>query len=410
MEKALKMSKSQVYQGSDSVTGTVSFKKGPVVNGKKLGIGLIGAGGMGRLVAQKVLAQDPRLEIRGVFDPDRRSVDATLNSLAPRAAVFKDYRKLCESPDIDWVMIASWNCFHKEQVLAAFEAGKHVFCQKPLATLPADCVAMRKAWKRSGCMFNIGFSLRYSPRYRAVRRLIEDGAVGDVVSMEFNETLDFNHGGYIMGDWRRLTQYAGTHLLEKCCHDIDLANWMVGSRAARVASFGGQNFFVPKNARHIRRLGADKNGKQAYRTWGGLVGKNPFTADKDIIDNQVALIEYENGVRATFHTNCNSAIPERRMYIVGTEGAIRGFPDGAIEVARIGFGEKIRTVKASASGSHGGGDDVLAWELSQSMLKGVTPAVGLDEGLASAFTCFGIDEAMETGRVVEMGKYWKMVK
>jgi predicted dehydrogenase len=375
-----------------------------------LGIGLIGAGGMGRLVAQKVLAQDPRLEIRGVFDPDRRSVDAALNSLAPRAAVFKDYRKLCESPDMDWVMIASWNCFHKEQVLAAFEAGKHVFCQKPLATNAADCVAMRKAWKKSGCMFNIGFSLRYTPHYRAVRRLIADGVVGDVVSMEFNETLGFNHGGYIMGDWRRLTQYAGTHLLEKCCHDIDLANWMVGSRAARVASFGGLDFFVPKNARHIRRLGADKNGKQAYRTWGGLVGKNPFTADKDIIDNQVALIEYENGVRATFHTNCNSAIPERRMYIVGTEGAIRADLNRGIEVARIGFGEKIRTVKASASGSHGGGDDVLAWELSQSMLKGVAPAVGLDEGLASAFTCFGIDEAMETGRVVEMGKYWKMVK
>jgi len=62
-------------------------------------------------------------------------------------------------------------------------------------------------------------------------------------------------------------------------------------------------------------------------------------------------------------------------------------------------------VKACAEGSHGGGDDVLARELSRSMLRGVAPAVGLDEGLASAFTCFGIDEAMETGRVVEMSKY-----
>lgn len=106
----MKMRQSQVYQGSDSVTNTVSFRKGPAVKGTKIGIGLIGAGGMGRLVAQKVLAQDPRLEIRGVFDPDRRSVEATLNSLAPQAVVFKDYRKLCESPDIDWVMIASWNC------------------------------------------------------------------------------------------------------------------------------------------------------------------------------------------------------------------------------------------------------------------------------------------------------------
>ncbi len=51
--------------------------------------------------------------------------------------------------------------------------------------------------------------------------------------MEFNETLDFNHGGYIMGDWRRLQRYSGTHLLEKCCHDIDLVNWITGSLAGR---------------------------------------------------------------------------------------------------------------------------------------------------------------------------------
>ena len=86
-------------------------------------------------------------------------------------------------------------------------------------------------------------------------------------------------------------------------------------------------------------------------------------------------------------------------------GSVRIFDDVCLD---IGFGEKIRTVRADADGSHGGGDDVLARELSKSMLKGVKPAVGLDEGLASAFTCFGIDEAMETGRVVEMGKYWKM--
>ncbi|MFH0879184.1 MAG: Gfo/Idh/MocA family oxidoreductase, partial [Lentisphaerota bacterium] len=288
---------------------------------------------------------------------------------------------------------------------------KHVFCQKPLAITPVDCVKMRQAWKKSGRLFNIGFSLRYTPHYRAIHKLIADGTIGQIVSMEFNEVLGFNHGGYIMGDWRRLTKYAGTHLLEKCCHDIDLTNWMVGARAKRVASFGGLNFFVPKNQKHVRRLGTDSNGRKAYHTWGGLVGKNPFTADKDIIDNQVAIIEYENGVQATFHTNCNSGITERRMYINGTEGTIRAdIVAESIEVARIGFNEKPRKVKASTKGSHGGGDDVLARELCGSMLTGHVPAVGLDEGLAAAFTCFGIDEAMNKGVVVEMEKYWKLTQ
>ena len=398
------------YQGAGSVVVENTAKAKKPTRRHTVGIGLIGCGGMGRYVAQKVVGQNPRLRVCGLYDPDKRSIAGSHKTFGDHVPVYTDYRDLCAAADIDWVMIASWNCFHKEQAIAAFEAGKHVFCQKPLAINPDDCLAMRQAWQSSGRMFNIGFSLRYTPHYRAIHKLIAEGAIGDVVSMEFNEVLGFNHGGYIMGDWRRLQKFAGTHLLEKCCHDIDLANWMVGSRARRVASFGGLDFFLPKNQRHLRRLGTSREDKRAYRAWGGLVGKNPFTADKDIVDNQVAIIEYENGVRATFHTNCNGGIPERRMYINGSEGAIRAdIVDGFITVARIGFEEKLRKVKVSTKGSHGGGDDVLARELCRSMLTGRVPEVGLDEGLTSAFTCFGIDEAMNKVVVVDMDEYWKLL-
>lgn len=398
------MKRPQQYEG----VGSVSNKRirSRVAKSGAIGIGLIGCGGMGRLVVEKLLAQDPRLEIRGLCDPDLRSIAAS-RRFNPKATVYRDYRDLCAADNIDWVMIASWNCFHREHTVAALRAGKHVFCQKPLATNVADCLAMRRAWQASGRTFSIGFSLRYTKHARTIHRLLAEGAIGKLVSVEFNETLGFNHGGYIMGDWRRLTKYAGTHLLEKCCHDMDLINWMTGSRAARVASFGGLDFFVPRNARRIRELGRSPEGRPAYRTWGGLVNKNPFTATKDIVDNQIALIEFENGVRATFHTNCNSAINERRMYVLGTEGTLRAdFVTSRIEVARIGFKEKVRTIDTSATGSHGGGDDVLARELAASMIKGAPPAVGLNEGLRSAFTCFGIDQAMETGKVVDMTRYW----
>jgi predicted dehydrogenase len=376
-----------------------------------IGIGLIGTGGLCRHTTRLLLNTSDRLAVRAVCDPDQRSIEAITGQLPATPVVHEDYRTLVQSPDIDWVMIASWNCFHKEQTIAAFEAGKDVFCQKPLATSIDDCLEMYRAWRASGRMFTIGFTLRYSPHYRAIRRLLDQGVVGDIVSMEFNECLGFNHGGYIMGDWRRLTKYAGTHLLEKCCHDIDLANWFVGARASRVASFGGLDFFTPRNEHHMARLGKDDNGKSAYRTWNGLVALNPFTSDKDIVDNQVAVVEYENGVRATFHTNCNSAIPERRMYICGTEGAIRAdVIAGVIEVARIGFGEKVERVDAGASGGHGGGDEVLAGELAASILDKAEPAAGFMAGLESAITCFAIDESMVRGSVVNLGPTWERVE
>ncbi len=378
---------------------------------KSVGIGMIGCGAMGRAVAREVLKQSERIKLHGLFDPENKSIQAALDELEPQAKVYEDYHSLVKSPEIDWVMIASWNCYHREQAIAAFEAGKDVFCQKPLATNINDCLAMCRAWKKSGRKFNIGFTLRYSPHYRKIKELLNNGIVGDIISMEFNETLSFNHGGYIMGDWRRLTKYAGTHLLEKCCHDIDLANWMVQSRADKVGSFGGMNFFTPENERHIKRIGQNDEGKEAYRTWGGLVDLNPFTSDKDIVDNQVAIIEYENGVRATFHTNCNAGIPERRMYILGSEGAIRAdVIAGTIEARRIGFDSHIERFDAGVNGNHGSGDPVLARELAEIMFEGAEPKTGLVDGLNSAITCFAIDKATETGKVVKLAPSWKRIE
>lgn len=373
----------------------------------EIGIGVIGCGAMGMSIVRRVISLNPQLRVKGIYDPDSRSVGSALKELSTGPAVYGSYQELLADPDISWVMIASWNSFHCEQTIAAFDAGKHVFCQKPLAISLEQCVKMYHAWQRSGAMFNIGFTLRYSPHYRKIKQLIESGAIGEVVSMEFNETLDFNHGGYIMGDWRRLRENAGTHLLEKCSHDIDLTNWMMGCRASRVASFGGLNFFRPENAGHIERIGNSAEGKEAYRSWPGLVSLNPFQAEKDIVDNQVAIIEYENGARATFHTNCNAAIPERRMYILGTEGAIiADVLAGSISLKKVGFETKVEDHSTAASGGHGDGDEYLAKELAESMLYGNAPAAGMIEGLESSVTCFAIDDALDAGMVVDLEPYW----
>jgi predicted dehydrogenase len=377
---------------------------------KDIKIGIIGCGGRLRGVVRRTLPHSSRIKVAALCDPSAESIKRTLGEFNPDAKVYEDYGALVRDPDMDWIMVGSWNCFHKDHVVAAFEAGKHVFCEKPLGTNLSDCMDMYRAWKASGKLFSIGFTLRYSPHYRKIRELIDQGEIGEIVSMEFNEILHFNHGGYIMADWRRLKENAGTHLLEKCSHDIDLANWITGSQASRVASFGGLNFFVPKNSKHIGRLGKNDKGQDAYRTWPSVTGLNPFTADKDIIDNQVTIIEYANGIRATFHINCNAEIPERRMFICGTEGTIRAnVIVGRIEIGRIGHKHNIEDVSTGVTGGHGGGDAFLSQSLADSMLKGKAPFTGLEDGLKAAITCFGIDQAMEEGNVVDMEPIWNRV-
>lgn len=375
---------------------------------KTVGIGIIGCGGRGRGVAAGTIAAGGgRIRLVAACDTSADSIAAARKQLNPELAVYEKYRDLVRDPAVDWVMVTSWNNVHREQVVAAFEAGKNVFCEKPLATTLKDCVAIRDAWKKSGKLFAIGFTLRYSLHYLKLKEILDKGLVGDVISMEFNETLDFNHGGYIHADWRRMTKESGGHLLEKCCHDVDLVNWLLGSYARRVASFGGLDVFLPKNIGLQKRLKKSKEGHTPYAAWPSTTGLNPFTADKDIVDNQVAIIEFANGVRATFHTNCNAGIPERRMYILGTKGAIRAdVLTGKIEVRKIGFHEEIQDLSTSGAGGHGGGDEFLVQELAAAMLKGKTPRTGVDDGLKSALTSLAIDKAMATGKVVDLAPMW----
>jgi predicted dehydrogenase len=363
-------------------------------------IGVIGCGSRLQYLLTLLHQQGDQVRVEALCDPNARAIAACRSAFNPQARVHDDHRALVADPAVDWVLVGSWNRFHREHAIAALKAGKHVFCEKPLATTLDDCLAMREALRASGRRFFIGFVLRYSPHYRRIKRLVADGAIGELVSLEFNETLDFDHGGMIHGNWRRLTGDAGSHMLEKCCHDVDLVHWLVGSPASRIASFGGLDFFTPANRRHITRIGQRSDGRRAYHA---PANEDPFTCDKDIVDNQVAIIEFENRVRAAFHTNCNSAIPERRMHLCGTEGTIRAdVISGRIEVQRIGYDTAIEDASTGSSGGHGGADDLMVGELLACMRDGTAPQTTLEDGLTAALTCFGIDAALASGQVFRM--------
>lgn len=383
----------------------------------KLGIGLIGCGNRLRGVVKQVLKKTNDVEVVALYDTSEGAIEKSKEAFNPNAKVYQNYHALVKDPNVQWVMIGSWNCFHAEHAIAAFEAGKHVFCEKPLALNIDDCLAMRKAGEKSNRLFTIGFTLRYSPHYQRIKDLISSGAIGKIISMEFNETLDFNHGGYIHADWRRKTEWAGSHLLEKCCHDIDLVNWMVESTAIKAASFGGCDFFKPENEFHIQRVGKNESGVDSFQTWQkkregsmGIPGNiiNPFNDDKDILDNQVAIIQFANQVRTTFHTNCMSGLPERRMYICGTEGTIRSdVISGEIQLKRIGFNTQIENKSTTSNGGHGGGDEILAESIVQSMLNKMAPKSNLEDGLRAAITVFGIDQAQNTCQVTDLTPLWE---
>jgi predicted dehydrogenase len=368
-------------------------------------IGVIGCGGRMRHLLKSLYALREDLKVTALFDPSKEAVQQCKGIVGEGVRVCDNLEEIVSDWEVDWIMIGSINKFHKEHIMAALDAGKHVFSEKPLALSVQECREIKKLYDSKNLKFVIGFTLRYSPHYRKIKDVIDSGKIGKIVSMEMNETLNLGHGGRMMTDWRRYTENSGGFLLEKCCHDIDIANWFAGDLPKKVSSFGGLNFFNAKNSDMFDQLRKKENFSE-FR-WK----ENPFTIEKDVVDNQILILEYIKGAHVSFHTNFASAIPERRVYICGTKGTLRAdVLSGKLEFAEFDS-EKVENLSVYfEGGGHGGGDEILVNELYEVMADRRILNFGLKESISSVITCFYADQARCGGEVIDLDSIWTEFK
>lgn len=371
-------------------------------------IGVIGAGLRIKRILELLLKINKNHEIVSIYDPSKTAIEKYKTFFNQNFKIEKDYASLLEKKEISWIFIGSPNKFHKKQILLALKHKKNIFCEKPLAINTKDLIKIKKAFKKNGKKFLISYPLRHSLHYKKIKEIIEEGKIGKIISLEFNEVLPFNHGLFIMGDWRRFNSLSGGHLLEKCCHDFDIVNWLVKSKAKKISSFGGLDFFKRKNFRFFKKI-KDTRGELIFSE---KKLKNAFFMNKNIVDNQVVIIEYENNLRAVFHTNCNSHIPERRLYICGTHGTIRAnLLKGKIEFCRYDM-QKSKIIKfdKKTKESHGGGDSHLADKINLAMISEYNRPKDLDDAIKSSAMCIFADKARRKNKVLYLKKFWKKLK
>ncbi len=368
-------------------------------------VGVIGCGSRLRCLT-RLLSKEEGVVLAGAWDPKPEHAKKLLTDAGnPDGRIYQSFAELAEDPALDWVMVGSPNAFHKEHIVAAMNAGKHVFTEKPLATSIEDCVAINDTHHAKGKLFATGFVLRYSPLYRKAREILASGRLGKIISIDANENIAPSHGAYITCNWRRHKELAGPHILEKCVHDLDLLNWFTGSVPVRVAAFGGNSYFVPENAAlfepHKKEYSAMFEGHDVD------LHESPFTIDKSIEDNVISILEYASGARVQFQATMSNPIPERRMYFHCTKGNLTvELYSGLLQVRALGE-SLVETHDFSKGDGHGGGDTVIMRELAASMQTGKLPECGGEEGLRSAVVGIAIDEARMQGRVLDLNERWR---
>jgi len=378
---------------------------------KRTKVGLIGVGQRLTVLLDILLEKCQTIDIIGIYDDSKEAIDYYKKfcfvDFFKTAQIYDDYNALMANPEIEWVLIASKNYLHAEHCISAFKAGKHVFCEKPMAISIPQCLAIRDAYLGSNKLFATGFVLRYSPFYKKIREIVSSGTLGKIISVEADELLAPSHGGYIMRNWRRFRDQSGPHLLEKCCHDIDILNWIIGSLPSKVASFGGLDIFTPENRPKV----SEREITRRYCSWQAWEDVDAFNSEKDIEDNQVVIMEYRNKVRLTFHTNANSANPKRQMIICGLLGTLEAdVMSGKMTLYRIfadNQGNYREELNTHGVGMHGGGDEMLVASLIQSMKTGLKPEIEGPEGFNSAVVCLACDEARQKQQVIDLEPYWE---
>ena len=196
---------------------------------EKIRVGLIGTGWIGQHHGLNVLANE-QAELAAVFDPDQEKAKAYLERAESAARVHNTYEQLLQREDIEAVIIATPNAVHAEQAIAAAQAGKHIFLEKPMAISLEDCRKIARAVEKAGVKFDMDYHRRLSPLVQYAKTLLADGKLGDLVLVESDY---FHHipGDWDIWSWAGKKDIAGTPIHGGTGHNIDLLRYFCGEVA-----------------------------------------------------------------------------------------------------------------------------------------------------------------------------------
>ena len=267
---------------------------------EKIRFGIVGIGMMGRMHATS-LQRNPHAEVVAVCARTESKVKAFQEEFGVPYG-YTNVDELVNNPEVDAIVVATGADAHKAPCLAACKAGKHIFCEKPLAKTIEDCEEIEKAVAENGSKcFTVGFMRRFDKSYAEAKRKIDNGDIGKVVLVR-SYTQDPRS---TIESTLKFAPHSGGQYLDMCVHDIDLIRWFTGSDVKNVWAIGGVFEF------------------DLYK-------------ELNDADNAAATIQMENGAMGFMFTNRTHAAGSNvETEIIGTHGTLRIANVGAKNLLNI---------------------------------------------------------------------------
>lgn len=249
--------------------------------------------------------------------------------------VTTDPGEIIDSPDIDVVYITVPTAAHKELVLRAASGGKHIFCEKPLATNLADVREMVAAAEHANVKTGVGLILRHSPILTVLKSLMEDATLGRLMAIVFRDDQFFPIQGHYGSEWRKDRRIAGSGtLLEHSIHDADILRWLGGEvRAVRgsIGNFAGYEGVEDLATAHLEFESGAKG--ELVSIWHSVLGRPSTRRIEVFMEKGVFFVDHDylGPIQMQTHARIGEVVSEeevRREYL-----RILGLTDPAFDDA-----------------------------------------------------------------------------
>lgn len=346
--------------------------------------------------------------------------------------------------------------FHYETTMPLLEQGYHVLLEKPVTSNKEELLKLRETAEKNKVHFMICHLLRYTPFYGKIKELIEEGKLGEIMSIMASENVAIIHSSsaFIRGKWRKESECGSSLLMAKCCHDLDYLCWLNNkTKPLYISSFGGRDFLTPEKAPECAGtrclvdcpayvenkcqwsaykdyIKNDLFGYYAFETidkdldkitekerieslkTDNSHGMCAFKSDMDLVDHQMVNIKFANGSTAALNMTLGAYRPGRDIHILGTKGEIQGYLESNKFYYRqfddVGgfYTEKVYDFNEldGVNYGHMGGDGRLVEDFIK-IVSGQKPSIAytsISDSVNGHLCVYAADEAMKTNKVVKV--------
>ena len=341
------------------------------------------------MYAVPITTEFPRTaELAALCDISQVHMDVLNTKVPAPVPTFTDFDRMIAETAIDTVIVATMDSFHHEYVVRALQAGKEAVVEKPMATDDEKCRAILRAERETGRKVTVTFNCRFQPPSVAIRRLIADGVIGDVVTVDLHWPLSQSHGAGYFRRWHRMMENSGGLQVHKATHHFDLVNWWLNDEPVAVSAVGGLAFYGRRGPFRAKRCHGCPHANECKFYWdimdnaiakefyfeaeeetGYIRDACVFAEEINIQDHFSLLVRYKGGATLAYSLQAWASWEGLRLEIQGTKGRLEYLrrdreddwehpASGQIRVA-LNDGARITHIPPQGVGGHGGGDRTI---------------------------------------------------